>query len=81
MKYLYCVKDVVAKEVGPVFVLNNDDVAKRMFTEQVISKVPYPTDYNLICVGGFDETTGEIYNGGYPCVIDVPVVPVDCKED
>nr|CAI9749924.1 DNA binding protein [Microvirus sp.] len=81
MKYLYCVKDVVAKEVGPVFVLNNDDVAKRMFTEQVISKVPYPSDYELLCVGVFNETTGEILNDGHPFLIDVPVVPVCDKED
>ena len=56
---LYSVKDVVAEELGPVFMAVNDGVALRSFSK-LIQDVPEPQEYELYSVGVFKPDSGRI---------------------
>ena len=63
MKYkLYCVRDDVAKDSGPVQQFVNDGVAMRWYEQNMRSmaetlKADPRGDFNLYCVGSYDSET------------------------
>lgn len=70
MKFLYCVRDVKANDVGDqVMVCRADAVAIRAFSDALSSTDPrslmakYPDDYELICIGAMSDE-GVIQNDG-----------------
>lgn len=54
---LFRIKDVVAKEFGPIYEAKNKGVAQRQFM-QVMQDKPYPDDYKLYHVGSSDSESG-----------------------
>lgn len=68
IKKLYTVYDKKAQNCLGIFPANNDLVAIRDFSQtcsykdekNMINK--FPEDYNLLCLGEFDEETGVITN-------------------
>lgn len=66
---LYSVKDLKSARFGNPFSSFNDEVAIRDFTTLCKDKNPnnlcgiYPEDFDLYCVGSFDEDTGAITPG------------------
>lgn len=66
MDKLYSFYDVKAGVLAPPMVYKNDEVAIRACAEMVLSLkaniplVKYPQDFNLVCVGEWDEVKGAI---------------------
>lgn len=57
MKFnVYSIRDVVAKELGPIFIAKNDDVAVRMVCENFTAR--RFKDLELCRVGSFDTEKG-----------------------
>lgn len=57
MKFnVYSIRDVVAKELGPIFIAKNDDVAVRMVCENFTA--PRFKDLELCHIGSFDTEKG-----------------------
>lgn len=56
VQLLYVVYDTAADDYSPVYQAPNDKVARRQFVD-LISKTPYPDEYQLMCIGSvnFDE--------------------------
>lgn len=64
IKYIYSVRDVKTG-YGPLMLFDNDAVAMRAFAVsvgQTDSLMHWcPADYQLFCVGAFDDTTGALH--------------------
>lgn len=65
IRFLYAVYDSVACELfGPVQMLPNDDVARRIFSDAVSGSgsplTSHPEDYNLYLLGSIDTSTGVV---------------------
>lgn len=61
---MFSVYDSKAKAFLPPFFMGNDNLAKRVFSDcandekHMFSK--HPEDYNLFCLGTFEDTTGMV---------------------
>lgn len=63
---IYCVYDIVARNVSsPLFYANNDEAAKRAFMQiiQDDKNYPVPSDFALYRVGYIDLVESEIVSG------------------
>jgi hypothetical protein len=58
--YLYTVRDLLAKEYGPIFQAKNDDVAGRSFRDLIAKNNVRWEEYELYCVGMYDMESGKI---------------------
>ena len=59
---IYTIRDKVAEEVGPLFQAKNDAVAIRQF-KQLIKDSENPEEYELLCLGDFNDQTIELESG------------------
>ena len=59
---IYTIRDKVAEEVGPLFQAKNDAVAIRQF-KQLIKDSENPEEYELLCLGDFNDQTIELETG------------------
>lgn len=62
---IYVVRDILAHNIGPLCLFQNDDVAERAFRQMVNSgKDPMlqrcPSDFEMVRLGDIDISTGEI---------------------
>lgn len=61
---VYSVRDIKADAFAPPFFLGRDEVAARSFSDAIHDpKHPmasHPEDYELYCLGDFDDETGRI---------------------
>lgn len=61
---LYCVRDIKVNAYMQPFSMQTDAHAMRAFTELVKDKnttvSKYPADFNLHCLGKFDDSDGEL---------------------
>lgn len=60
---IYTIFDVKAQESGPLFILKNDSVATRMFKQTIEKEIVNglnPNDFELYCVGCYDNEKMEI---------------------
>lgn len=55
---LYVVRDIVADQSGPVFEAVNDGVAARQY-RAIVKDAENPADYQLLCIGRVDRSTGQ----------------------
>lgn len=74
MKRLYVIRDNVAKAAaGPVMTFAHDAVATREFRDialnQKSSLNAHMEDYDLLCIGEFEEESCEIGGYGQPTVV------------
>lgn len=76
---VYSIFDIKAEEYGPLFVAKNNEVAFRLCRNQ-FKDVPCPQDYELSCVGDFDNETGEM-NGHYIFVCNLGDLLEDFLEE
>jgi len=61
--YLYSIYDKVAREHGPIFAANNDDVAVRMYRNFAAKEAQFANvanDYELRLLGRFNLVSGII---------------------
>lgn len=54
MVNLYCVRDRVAEESGPIFAAKNHAVAKRQYDAMLGKEGVQPLDYSLLFLGSYD---------------------------
>lgn len=59
---IYTIRDKVAEEVGPLFQAKNDAVAIRQF-KQLVKDSENPEEYELLCLGDFNDQTIELETG------------------
>ena len=59
---IYTIRDKVAEEVGPLFQAKNDQVAIRQF-KHLIKDSENPEEYELLCLGDFNDQTIELATG------------------
>lgn len=71
---LYVIYDKVAEKSGPIFHGDNDAVAIRGYNRLVNNGEIEPEDYQLMCVGVYDEKTMDIQTC-IPHVIEVGICP------
>jgi len=61
---LYAIRDIKADAFAAPFLMANDNVAMRAVTESALSSDSslrrHPGDYQLWCLGSYDEPTGNI---------------------
>ena len=67
---IYTIRDRLAEEVGPLFQAKNDFVAVRQF-KQLVKDSENPQDYELLCLGWFDDQMIEIVTAGQVKVVDI----------
>lgn len=61
MKKLYSIYDKTACEYGPIFEAKNDEIAKRMCSQIVMSNKTLPIlDLELFALATFDNENGEV---------------------
>lgn len=74
LQRLYCVMDIKSERYFPPFVVINDAVADRRFSELLADResilAKHPEDYRLYAVGFFDDVKGECipFEKGIVCV-------------
>lgn len=61
---MYAIKDVVSGAFAPPFLGKNDAVAIRSF-RKTLGQNPFPDDYELYLIGGYDDETGLVDTNGY----------------
>ena len=72
---IYTIRDKVAEEVGPLFQAKNDAVAIRQF-KQLIKDSENPEEYELLCLGDFNDQTIELETGKVKVInINIEVIP------
>ena len=72
---IYTIRDKVAEEVGPLFQAKNDAVAIRQF-KQLIKDFENPEEYELLCLGDFNDQTIELETGKVKVInINIEVIP------
>lgn len=64
-KYIYTIRDTVANSIGPLFVMDNDEVAQRAVRHSLASGKDdmmsrCPGDFELVSLGSIDVLTGDI---------------------
>lgn len=71
IKLVCAIRDDVAREFGPLQLVNNEDVARRMFHQSIPDSVR-KEDFSLWCFGEFHVTDGEalLINNG---ISSIPV--------
>ena len=70
---LYVIYDKVAEKSGPIFHGDNDAVAIRGYNRLVNNGEIEPEDYQLVCVGEYDDRTMDIQTC-LPHVVEVALV-------
>lgn len=61
MKKLYSIYDKTACEYGPIFEAKNDEIAKRMCSQIVISNKALPIlDLELFALADYDNENGDV---------------------
>lgn len=83
---LYLIKDTLANTVfGGLIRVSNDEVARRNFYDALQAKDSplnaHPADYNLLCVGTMDETTGIINPQDIPNIVATGKDWVDANKE
>lgn len=74
LQRLYCVLDIKSERYFPPYVVINDAVADRRFSELLADResvlAKHPEDYRLYAVGFFDDVKGECipFEKGIVCV-------------
>ena len=72
---IYTIRDKVAEEVGPLFQAKNDAVAIRQF-KQLIKDSENPEEYELLCLGDFNDQTIELETCKVKVInINIEVIP------
>ena len=72
---IYTIRDKVAEEVGPLFQAKNDAVAIRQF-KQLVKDSENPEEYELLCLGDFNDQTIELETGKVKVInINIEVIP------
>ena len=72
---IYTIRDKVAEEVGPLFQAKNDAVAIRQF-KQLIKDSENPEEYELLCLGDFNDQTIELETSKVKVInINIEVIP------
>lgn len=80
---LYAILDKKAVQVSPPFAAPNDGIASRYVMESLrdqqamVSK--YPQDFSLLCIGEYNEKTGELKPDPVRSVIEVSVLSETMK--
>ena len=71
--FLYSIQDKTANRFGPLFEAINDDVAARLYIQQ-INKVneQFRDEYALYKVGEYNTLTGFITPENYPKKLELP---------
>lgn len=75
---LYVIYDKIAEKSGPIFHADNDAVAIRGYNRLVNNGEIEPEDYQLMCVGEYDDRTMDIQTC-LPCVVEVAICPAHGK--
>lgn len=64
IKAMYSIRDMKAESYGPIVAYNNDGEACRALALALREKgspiSEFPTDFNLVYLGTFDDDTGEV---------------------
>lgn len=80
--YLYAIKDIVAKEFGPVFQAKNDQVAVRQVNNTFKTMPPGEAEeFHLYRLGEFDQETGIILRSNQLEPIKWYFAPMNLKEE
>lgn len=71
---LFQMRDIVAVcQVGPIFMERSEGPAIRQFdialTDPGMSFSKNPADYELLCVGEMDDSSGKMFEGEFPVVV------------
>lgn len=69
---LYSIQDKQVNTHGRIFQMHNDTLAKRFYEEMQQEKdsnfQKYPQDYKLVCLGTFNQESGEIVPKKYDVI-------------
>lgn len=66
---MYSVYDKVARQYGFPLMARNDDVAMRYYVDGLMKQKVQSSDFELYCVGTFDDDVGCVY-GEVPRLVE-----------
>jgi hypothetical protein len=69
MVQLYTIFDGKAEYFMPIFTARNDNEAKRMFIGSLGDSFMFREDYNLFCIGEFDDEKGVLTPLNAPLIV------------
>jgi len=69
---LYCIRDRVAEDSGPIFQAVNDAVAARSYRAFMAQNQVEEDEYSLLCIGTFDSGTSKLDAFEVPLNVEVP---------
>lgn len=75
MRYMYTIRDIVDETCGPIHVNSSDARARRLF-DKFASEQPDGSEFELLCIGEFDDETGEVQH-----LVPFVVPPLAAVED